>query len=309
MLQLRELVGTPWINGALRARPGHLVFGQTYEDPEIELSAIAPKSCVFCIAGAGYTAQALAAAGHQVTAVDVSAAQVEYARSRVGGGVARAGLAERLLGFGRNLAVLCGWSKDKLERFVNLSHCDEQVAYWDRELDTPGWRAMFDALLAPRLLQVGYRGPFVASLPANFGARLRGRLRRGWALHSNRANPYAELLLLGNQVEPVGVPKTPIRWVCADAAEFLERCAARSFDAFALSNIGDGVAEEYRQRLSAAVEHAAADGAVVIERSFREPDSAMVANLAAMDRSLLWGLVSVRRVDALRIGGERCCIG
>jgi S-adenosylmethionine:diacylglycerol 3-amino-3-carboxypropyl transferase len=307
MLQTHE--STQWLPGAFRTFPRQLAFGETYEDPAIELQAMAPRSRVFSIAGAGYTAQALAGAGHRVTAVDISPAQLDYARARIAGGPARAGAAERLLGAGRHLAALCGWTRRKLDIFLELASSSEQVDYWDRELDTLKWRALVDTLLAPRILRLCYRGPFVRSLPSGFGPIIRRRLRRGWASHLNRFNPFAALLLVGKPL-PVAAPTaSPIRFVLADAAEFLEGCAPGSFDAFTLSNIGDGASSAYMRRLHAAVERAAAPEAIVISRSFGEPADSVGTNLAAIDRAMLWGTVAVCRAGALGEGGAPCCIG
>lgn len=308
MLHTLEPTETPWRQGALRTRPGRLMFGQTYEDPEIELRAIPNGSRVFCIASAGTTAGALAAAGHHVTAVDISLGQIDYAQARIAGGLPRDGMAERLLEFGRNLAVLCGWTRRKLDFFLDLSCCREQVEFWDRELNTPVWRAMFDTLLAPRLLRLIYRSPFAASLPADFGPRVRERLRRGWARHGNRTNPFAALLLEGKPIANAHGTGLPIRFACADAADFLARCAPCSFDAFALSNIGDGASAEYRRRLDAAIKHAATTTAVVISRTFAQPSPGIEMNLAAEDRSLIWGAVSICRVGGVDEGGVACCI-
>jgi SAM-dependent methyltransferase len=307
MWRIHKPTQTPWSQGAFRAVSQRLTFGQTYEDPEIELRSIPPRSRVLCIAGAGTTAQALAAAGHRVTAIDISPAQLDYAQARNVGNPPRAGMAERVLWFGRHLAAMCGWTCRKLDVFLNLSCPSEQIEYWDRELDTPIWRAMFDTLLASALLRLFYRGPFLASLPFEFGPRVRQRLRSGWGSHSNLCNPYASLLLQGRPI----VPQTrhlPIRFVCADAAEFLESCAPGSFDAFALSNIGDGAPLEYHRRLCAAVERAGAPRATVVWRSFAEPRSGLVTNMASMDRSLLWGTVGICHLDAVRNGGGLCCI-
>jgi hypothetical protein len=308
MLQTHETARTPWRQGAFRVAPHRLTFGQTYEDPWIELRALPPRSRIFCIAGAGYTAKTLAAAGHRVTAVDIDASQLEYARELNNGGLPRPGAAEYVLGTGRRLAALCGWTRQKLEFFLNLSCCSDQVGYWDRELDTPAWRATIDTLLAPRLLRLFYRGPFLASVPADFGLVVRQRLRRGWASHSNRGNPFAALLLLGSPITNASTPALPIQFACADAADFLKGSAPGSFDAFALSNIGDGASPEYLQRLRAAVIHAAAPQAVVVWRSFAEPIAGLTANWAAADRSLLWGTVRVCRPLAMRNGETSCGI-
>jgi hypothetical protein len=196
-----------------------------------------------------------------------------------------------------------------LDVFLDLPSCSEQVDYWDRELDTSNWRAMVDTLLAPRILRLCYRGPLLASLPSRFGPIIRGRLRQSWARHLNRLNPFASLLLVGRALPSAERAGSQIRFVCADAAEFLEGCARGSFDAFALSNVGDGASSAYIRRLHAAVEGAAAPGAIVILRSFAEPSGGMETNLAAMDRAMLWGVVAVCRADALREGGVPCCIG
>src|ERR1035438_3504636 len=248
-MPLFETVSTPWRHGPFRMRPQVLTFGRMYEDSGIELRVFKPRSRVFCIAGAGCTARALAAVGHEVTAVDINPLQLAYAESRAAGEPPRMGSVERLMGYGRAFAVLIGWSRRKLANFINLPDLAEQLEYWDHRLDTRIWRGVLDTLLTPRLLGLCYSDPFIESLPRDFGKQLRHRLRRGWASHSNRHNPYAASLLLGTlPVEP-GVPESPINFVCTDAADFLEGCLPSSFDSFALSNIGDGAPSGYLRRL------------------------------------------------------------
>ena len=309
MLRRREVDSTPWRSGPFRVRPNKVTFGQTYEDCAIELRAFKPQSRVFSIAGAGCTPRALAAAGHRVTAVDIDSLQLAYAESRARGNPWHMGVVEHLLALGRGMARLAGWNRNRLTEFLNFSQCAQQVDYWNTYLETHALRLAMDNLLSPRLLGLCYAGPLVDSLPKDFGRQIRERLRRGWAIHSNRSNPYAASLLLGAPPVESGPPAYPMRFVLADAAEFLEDSPPSSYDAFALSNIGDGVSPEYAHRLCRAVEHAAAPDAVVVFRAFAEPGSNIRANLASTDRSMLWGTVDVRPVAMFGNGGKPCFIG
>lgn len=298
-----ETEPTPWRRGPFREQRG-LTFGSMYEDPAIELRAFNPRSRVFCIAAAGCTASTLAAAGHKVIAVDINPLQLAYAKSRATGGSLQMGRVERLMALVRKFAILVGWNRRALTDFLSLSDPAEQLDYWDHRLDTRRWRVVLDTLLSRHLLGLCYSGPFIESLPRDFGRQLRGRLRRGWASHSNRDNPYAASLLLGTPPAEPGTPETPINFVCADAAEFLEGCMPACFDSFAMSNIGDGAPLGYMRRLRAAIERAAAPEAVVVTRTFAEPSDNTITNWAAQDRSLLWGAVEVNRVE----GGQPCSI-
>ncbi|MEU2627920.1 DUF3419 family protein, partial [Kitasatospora sp. NPDC007106] len=101
--------GTPWQDGRLTAGPAgrpRVLFGRMYEDPAVELSVFPPPGArVLCIASAGDTAAALAAAGYEVTAIDLNPVQLAYARARLEGGApALTGTAERLTGLGRAAA-------------------------------------------------------------------------------------------------------------------------------------------------------------------------------------------------------------
>jgi S-adenosylmethionine:diacylglycerol 3-amino-3-carboxypropyl transferase len=290
-----DRAASPWRIGSFQGRSPELLFGFTYEDPLVELRAFAPRSRVFAIAAAGSTARALAAAGHDVTAVDINPCQLEYARSRAADGLALEGAAERLLLRGRGLLVLAGWTEEKRRTFLAMDDPAAQIEHWREAFDSRAWRVGLDTLLSHWLLRLVYASPFVTSMPRGFGAIVRSRLERGWAMYPNRTNPYAWHLLLGETLpENYAQPATPIRFVCADAAQYLESCAPSSFDAFSLSNILDGAPVEYADRVYRAVERAASPGAVIVTRSFKEPESECVTNLAASDRSLIWGTVEVR---------------
>ncbi|HXE07133.1 MAG TPA: DUF3419 family protein [Acidobacteriaceae bacterium] len=303
-MRTSEAEETPWRRGPFRQNHDELIFGMMYEDPAIELRAFKPRSRVFCIASAGCTARALAAAGHSVTAVDINPRQIAYAESRVAGSAPQMGRAERLMMRGRSVAWLFGWKRKNLRKFLELSNPEEQVGYWDHHLDTRRWRLALDTLLTPRLLGLCYTSPFLKSLPRDFGRQIRHRLRRGWSLHSNRDNPYAAALLLGKGPVEGSTPESPIHFACADAAEFLENSPPAQFDAFTLSNIADGAPPEYLRRLRTAIQHAAAPGADIVTRTFAEPRKSIAKNWAALDRSLLWGAVEVNAVE----GSTLCSI-
>lgn len=291
--------GTPWSAGRLDVAPGphRLLFGRMYEDVEIEREAFVRRRRVFCIASAGNTALRLAD-GHDVTACDINPAQLAYAERRLRGGAPETGDAERVMNLARALAPLAGWREEIIRTFLRLTSCAEQLAYWRGHLDTRRFRAGFDALMSRAMLRVVYAPRFLSFLPKKFGAILRKRLERGFSRHANAFNPFAPALLLGESPEEPR-PKDPrVQFVLGDAAEFLESCAPQSFDAFALSNILDGVDLCYRARLASAVRRAAADGAMVVSRSFGEPGTNLESNLAGRDRSMLWGVVDARSAQS-----------
>ena len=292
---------TPWEAGRFDARRGRqkILFGRMYEDAAIEESAFPAGGHVFCIASAGCTAITLAPY-HTVTAVDVNPLQLAYAERRAAGSATQIGSAERLVGIGRRLMVLFGWRRRTLESFLDLERPDEQMAFWSRHLDTTGFRVAIDTLLSLTWLHSVYAAPFLQVLPPQFGRVMRRRLERCWRTHPNRTNPYARALLLGDLSEGARPTRSKeIRFVCADAAAFLESCAPATFDGFTLSNILDGAPERYRRRLFAAVQRAGTRDAVVVLRSFAEPQDESTNNQATRDRSVLWGIVDVRPVANL----------
>ena len=287
---------TPWQATPFRARAPQLMFGRTYEDSAIELEAFAPRSRVFCIAGAGCTARTLAAVGHQVTAVDIHPEQVAYARFRAFGAPERAGAAERLLSYARRFFGLVGWTDQRVGEFLHLSNPVQQIAYWDRFLNTRRLSAAIYVVLSRSILHRAYNRSFVDVLPPNFATYIHQRMRRCWATHPNASNPYAWNLFSGQQQIIPDPPGHPIHFACVDAATYLESCEPASFEAFSLSNILDGAPVAYADRLHRAVRRAAVPGAVLVSRSFAEPVFEMKSNWAGRDRSFLWGIVNVTSI-------------
>ena len=291
---------TAWQNGRFRARAGprKLLFGCMYEDAEIELGVFEPGGRVFCIASAGCTAMRLAA-HYTVVAVDINPVQLAYVRRRLGGSSVERGSAERILDFARTFAPVAGWNRRTVRAFLDLDNPKQQIPYWRRHLDTRRFRAAFSFLFSRLVLRSVYSAAFLNGLPPNFGTILRARMERCFALHPNRSNPYAQALLLGEmRSAPNGSELPQIELRCADAADFLERQPAGSFTGFSLSNILDGTNAAYQQRLIAAVQYAAAPEAMVVLRSFSEPQFCMETNHAAEDRAMIWGVVDVRPVSA-----------
>jgi hypothetical protein len=287
---------TPWQSGRLSSSTGphRLLFGNMYEDAEIERFAFRGAGRVFCIASAGATALRLADE-HEVIACDINPVQLAYAERRARGAPAETGDAERAMNLARAFMPLVGWRTGVLRAFLALSDVTEQMAFWREHLDTRRFRAGFDLLMSPMILRAVYSPRFLSVLPKRFGAVLRKRLERGFAQHQNAKNPYVRPLLLGEcSNEPR--PRSPnVRFVLGDAASCLESGPGRFFDGFALSNILDAVEPGYRLRLSEAVRHAASKEAVVVFRSFGEPPLELTTNHAERDRSMLWGVVDIRR--------------
>ena len=196
--------------------------------------------------------------------------------------------------FVRVFMPLVGWERSIVEEFLAMKDVNQQIGFWHERLDTRRFRAGFDALMSRSVLRLMYTPQLLNFLPGEFGAVMRARWERGFALHPNAMNPYARLLLGVSGDDPARTAVKKVGFVLSDAATYLEGCAARSFDGIALSNILDGATAVYRLRLEAAVRRAASDEAVVVLRSFAEPASEAAAQGAARERSMLWGSLDVR---------------
>jgi S-adenosylmethionine:diacylglycerol 3-amino-3-carboxypropyl transferase len=276
-----------------------VLFGRVYEDAAIERAAFPEGARVFCIASAGCTAIALSAR-HEVVAVDINPAQLDYAARRIAGAPMVRGTAEHVMRVGRALLPLAGWRPSLVRAFLEMEDPAAQREFWTAQLDTRRFRAALDALFSVAALRAAYAPHLLSVLPPRFGAVMRARMERCFSTHPNRGNPFVRALLAGELASEPSLPHAQrIRLAHADAAAFLEDAAPGSFDAFSLSNILDGAGEAYRKRLHAAVARAAAPGAIEVSRSFGEPAPDAQFNRAAEDRSLLWGIVDVRPVAAI----------
>lgn len=292
---------TPWVAGRFDASVSgrQVLFGRMYEDSSIDLEAFKGAERVLCIASAGCTAMTLAP-HHEVVALDINPVQLAYAAQRFAGAPPVRGKAERVMDFMRFFAPLLGWWPSTLRAFLELDDPAAQAEFWRTTLDTWRLRTALNVAFSFTALRSIYASRFLDFLPKRLGAVFHQRLARGFARSPNRSNPWARALLLGEASTDVPPPEVKkVQLVHADAASYLERQPAQSFHGFTLSNILDGAAPAYRERLFAAVKRAAAPEAKVVLRSFGEPAEPSPTNRAADDRSLLWGVVDVRRASEL----------
>jgi S-adenosylmethionine:diacylglycerol 3-amino-3-carboxypropyl transferase len=269
-----------------------VMFGRMFEDWDIEANVFPDHSKVFCIASAGCTALGLASLGHDVTAVDINPAQVALVRARLAGADAAPGSVDRMLARARRIGGAVGWTEATLSAFLSLTDTTEQQSFWRARLDTRRLRIALAALLSPLTLHLLYPAPLAAAVPRGFAKILRQRFDRGFSTHPNHTNPYARWLLLGDRTSAPAASGA-VTVLHADAAEYLEACPARTFSAFTLSNITDAASAPYVARLDAAVERAAQPGAVVVLRSFAEPQNPEEDAWARRDRALIWGRIHI----------------
>ena len=291
---------TTWAAGRLDGLSGtrRLLFGQMYEDAEVEREAFHRCGRIFCIASAGNTALRLSFE-HEVVACDINPVQLAYAEGRAKGEPPQTGDAERFMYFMRAFMPLVGWQRATVRAFLGLSDTSEQLAFWRERLDTRRFRAGFDAIMSHAMLRACYAAKFVSFLPFRFGAVMRKRLERGFALHANASNPYVHALLLGEAIGDPPVIPSRVQFLSGDAATVLESSPSSSYDGFSLSNILDGAASTYRDRMVCAVRHAATRDAIVVSRSFLEPTTQIDSNHPERDRSMLWGMVDIRSAQML----------
>jgi SAM-dependent methyltransferase len=299
---------TPWDTGRFDQKrgPKKILFGRMYEDAAVEASVFPEGGRVLCIASAGCTAMALADR-HEVVAVDINPVQLAYARERLSGAPPHAGAAERVMAALRTLLPLAGWTRRTLEAFAALDDPAAQLRYWQDHLDTLPFRVGIDVGLSMKGLGAVYASPLLDVLPPRFGRVMRGRMERCFARHPNRTNPFVRALLLGDLATTTAPSAHPPTLAEGDVAAYLEASPPQAFDGFTLSNILDGAPRGYQGRLLAAVKRAAKPDARVVLRSFAEPGGAPGGlasregseNLAADDRSMLWGVVEARPVADL----------
>ncbi len=328
----RGNVPTPWADGRLGriGRGPRLLFGATYEDPNLEIAAFAGCREVLCIAGAGDLARSLASAGFRVTALDVNPRQIEYAIERSNGGPFRRGSAEHVMGIGRNLLRLGGWSAETMRRLAVSDDPVERETIW-KSLTSGPRGLLLRILLSPARLAVLFRPEFVSLAGPGFYRRLVETVGSSLKASPSGENPFAHILFMG---KPLGAASpdlggTPFaenpKFVCADILQYLHGLPEGSVECAAMSNICDGAPADFRAQLDSALRRALKPGAPVTVRTLGDVsglsstiqlgslanDSTALADaersnqarrLGAADRSLIWSGFEVQhngRTDSL----------
>ncbi len=279
-----------------------LLFGRMFEDWTIESTLFSPGGRVFCIASAGCSTLELAGRGHPVDAVDLNPVQVRYVRERVSGAVCREGIVDHHLRKARRFLSWFGPCKEELETFLCLQDPKEQIHFWETRLIHGIPAKLVELALHRWMLRFFYQEKFLKDLPVNFGQIIRKRFERSFSLHPNQSNHFVWRLLMGSD-SPEKTKNAPITIVpnvhCDDAAHFLESGPPARYDGFSLSNILDGAEADYAKRLWHAVERASRPGAVIVLRSFQEPENEKESFWASQDRAMLWGRIVVCKKESI----------
>ncbi len=278
-----------------------LLHGWDWEDPRVELELLEPGSRVLVSAGAGEVVAALAAAGHEVTAIAANREQLEYARRRVGGAPFEPGAAERLMDLGRGMvrAASPAWSRRRVRQFLQEADPIRAAAHWKARLDNRTLASILRTVLGPAgALTALVQRDFATSIPAHFDDAVRGRVGRAFRKHPPASNPWAWRLLLGEELPGHALERVDpgaIRWEAEPLLEHLERAPGGAYDAVSLSNVSDGADERWVRDLRKAAVRAIAPGGAIVARSFATTMDDDAAKRARRDRAMLWGSIVVHR--------------
>ncbi len=121
-------------------------------------------------------------------------------------GVLVAGRLERyLLAFGSLMRLLYG--KKRIMRFFACESLDAQRTYYDREIDGPLWRTMFDVFFSRTVMtRTKDKEHFRLVDFRDFGKIFRGRAEHAFTRIPSRSNYFLALILLGRYLDEDNLP-------------------------------------------------------------------------------------------------------
>ena len=259
----------------------------------------------------------------QTLSGDLSPAALAYWEGRpdaIGKGIMYSGKFESLVHLVTTfIRVLQG--RKRIEKLFQCRTLQEQRTYFERHWNNRRWRLIFDLLANKRVIsaRMGLNYFQFEDGSTSFSESFQKRFQRGICDTPVDTNYFLALFFCGHYRSETAVPEyllpenlptvkarlNRIVNVLAPAADWLERQAPESIDAFVLSNIGELMSESETDRLFATLLPAAAPGARVCFRNILIPRAVpqtlterIVLNrelsqeLLATDRSFLYSRVN-----------------
>jgi S-adenosylmethionine-diacylglycerol 3-amino-3-carboxypropyl transferase len=221
-------------------------------------------------------------------------------------------LDRKLVWMRRALHLLLG--RRRQESMLGEPDAAAQRRFYHERWDDWRWKLLFRWGLSRPVLRLVYDRALLDGLPRDFARIMKEQVDAAFLGSPIRENGYLWETFLGRPApDASGLPiylqrphhaivregLSRLNLACADAAEWLEACPPASIGFFALSNILEISAPDYRRRLALAIRRAARPGALVCIRFLvpapregvfpREaglsPDEGLSVELARLDRS------------------------
>lgn len=170
-------------------------------------------------------------------------------------GVLYAGRLERyLLAFGKLMRMLYG--RKRIRRFFDCASLDEQRSYYDKEIDGPLWRTIFDLFFSRTVMsRTKDKEHFRLVDFRDFGKIFRARAEHAFTELPARSNYFLALILLGHYVDEDALPAylsrenfdamrsrvDRVSIVTGEIEQFLVSLPDDSIDRFNVSNLFDWI--------------------------------------------------------------------
>jgi S-adenosylmethionine-diacylglycerol 3-amino-3-carboxypropyl transferase len=239
-------------------------------------------------------------------------------------GVMYVGRLERyLLAFGKLMRAMYG--RKRLRRFFDCATLQEQRAFYDKEIDGPLWRMLFDLFFSRTVMtRAKDKEHFRLVNFKNFGRIFRERAEHAFTGIPARSNYFLALILLGHYLDEDALPSYLLREnfetmrsrvdrvepVTGEIEQYFTHAPDGAFTRFNLSNLFDWISEPIFVRLHLEIVRLGGPGArmanwnTLLARSI--PDQAVprlkrfpeeAASLLKRDRAFLYANFEVGQVQ------------